>query len=366
MIIQHGITEAIVDYFSGRESALDLRDARAVVLWVADGFGLAQLASFRRENWTSLLGEVPLEAASAFPTTTAAGLATLAFAAPPAHHGALGYWIYLSEWDRPVNMLSGRDDRGAEVPGHLMYRPMATIFDRLAEHGIASSVVSPEPYRDTGLSRWLYQGARYCGYNPDHPTEALQSTHRALREGARFIWLYWPYFDATAHTEGLYAAQTEVQARRLDSAVAAAKPLWSPHAPLALVITADHGMAHLDLDRVVSRDDPLAAAIWQLPYAGERRAITTSLSVAQLKELGTFDTAEAVLSQDQLWEEGWYGGAPAHPSFRRRVLSSLVLAKEGGQFCQDGFRDSPVLRAGHGGRTYEEQTIPVWCSVWPH
>lgn len=364
MMRQHHITQSIVNYAMGRDSVLDLDGAGAIVLWVVDGLGMVQWRQADRHHWTSLLQTKPTPVTSAYPTTTATGLATLAFAAPPARHGALGYWIFLPEWGLPVNMLTGRDDHGIRVPEHLLYSPQTSIFSQLAAHDIASAVVSPELYRDSGLTRWLYAGARYCGYDYGHPETALTQVGSALELGVRFVWVYWPYFDSQAHQNGLAAAPTQAELHRLDATLTAARTRWAQHNPLGLVLTADHGMVALDPHRVVPRSDPRMTPVWTSLNAGERRAATTNLTAAQLNAWGTQTLGTTVLSQEMLWEEGWYGGPPASSALRQRVLTSLVLAPEGAQFEQESGRDTPVLRAAHGGVTPDEHTIPLWSAVW--
>lgn len=360
-LTQVAITQAVLAHF-GDDSIKPVlpipEDRQAMVLWVVDGLGLSH---WRQAQSRGLLPEIDranpvmLEAESVYPSTTAAGLASLAFAAPPAVHGALGYWIYLEQWGRTVNMLTGRDVDGHLAPANLLYPMQDTIFDRLARLHIDSSVVSPQPYHTTGLSRWLYAGAQYRPY--ESPEEAVNCTLRALDDGHRFIWLYWPDIDQWAHNTGMNSPATDGAIAQFSRAYGDAIKQWGSRHQVTIMVSADHGMMDLDPSRIMAQRDPRIQEVWEHPWAGERRALTTVLPFQQLHE--TLDLAADVVSQEQCWDEGWYGGAPAQPSFRQRVLNTLVLAPPHGQFAQDGRHDAPHLRAAHGGLSPDERTIPI-------
>lgn len=363
-IRQEHITTSIADSLASLPSEHPLpipRQSRAVVLWVVDGFGLhhwrhaeAQglMPSVAQSNHTLLTGQ------SVYPSTTAAGLSSLAFAAPPSVHGALGYWIHLPEIDRAVNMLTGRDENGAVVPEALLYPSLTpTVFERLSRHGISSAVVSPAAYASSALTRWIYKGSVYLGYDAANPLTAVRQATLALLQGCRFVWLYWPYIDVSAHLNGLNSEESKESVRQFDHAYGEALKQFRLPEPVTLVVTADHGMAELHSDKVVAIEDRRVQPLWTHRWAGERRALTTELLPASLQD--ALEPLAAVLPQEQVWDEGWYGGPPFQPSFRGRVLTSLILAHPNFQFEQNPGRDNPILNAAHGGTTDAERSIPI-------
>ncbi len=301
--------------------------------------------------------------AKCLPTTTAAGLASLAFAAPPAIHGALGYSVYIPEWDDRVNLLTGEDSRGQPVPENILYpRVSLTLFERLAESGIPSAVVSPDVFRHSGFSRWLYAGATYAGYEMSHPLDAVEVVASCLDHGYRFIWLYWPYIDQAAHVSGPTSQETDRALTVWDNAYEAAFYRWRAHQRVALLVTADHGMMDLDPRQAILRRDRRVAPLWVRRWAGERRAITTEMEPDEVHALvGGIAT---VYDQQKLWGEGWYGGPPAKASWQSRTLRTLIIPQVGVQFQQDGLRDAATMKGGHGAWTNDERQIPVIVQTW--
>lgn len=365
-IDQLEIVRAVLKHFrvGSNDSLLTLPGSGAIVLWIVDGFGLYHWRqSQTRGLMPTLLKTVStvLEGWSVYPSTTSAGLASLALAASPNQHGALGYWIYLPEYQRPVNMLSSLDLDGHPVPPTLLYPPRETIFAQLRRRSIQSSVVSPANFQHSPLSQWLYRGAPYQPY--DTPPDAILQTGRALADGAQFIWLYWPYIDSQAHLYGMQSPSTDRAISDLDAAFSQAIRQWKAPGGVTLIITADHGMIDLLPDRSISQSNPAAEELWAHTWAGERRAMTSALDSRELqRELKRMAT---VHPQEQCWDEGWYGGPPSQPSFRERVLQSLVLAHPGAQFEQDGVADVPFMAAAHGGITPQERTIPIAIYTFP-
>lgn len=300
---------------------------------------------------------------SVYPTTTAAGLASMAFAAPPAVHGALGYPVYVPEWDDRVNLLTGEDSKGKPVPEDILYPRMApTIFQRLTENNIRSAVVSSATYRHSGFTRWLYAGATYVGYEISHPLTAIDAVTSCLDHGHRVVWVYWPYIDQTAHVAGPLSPATDLALITWDSAYREAMRQWRAHESVTLLVTADHGMVTLDPRQAISRDDPRVAPLWVHRWAGERRAITTEVEPDEVRAL--IGGMATVYDQQQLWSDGRYGGLPTHGSWRNRTLRTLIIPEVGVQFQQDGITDATTMKGGHGAFTDDERLVPLIIQTW--
>ena len=120
----------------GFENRLSLPPARRVCVVLADGLGrqlLKQRAAhtpFLRSVLQSGQGEVPAGVDAAFPSTTAASLASLGTGRSAGQHGMVGYDVVDPDQDRVVNMLSNWDD-GVDPR---RWQPMPTVFERAAEH----------------------------------------------------------------------------------------------------------------------------------------------------------------------------------------------------------------------------------------
>lgn len=361
---QVGIAQAILQHFNGNAVSSPLISPRShtVILWVVDGFGMNLWQAALSRGIMSDKFARKLPGRSVFPTTTAAGLASLAFAAPPAVHGALGFSVYIKALDQRVNLLSGKDERGLPVAPEVLYVPQPTIFNRLLGLGIRSAVMSPETYRASGFSQWIYRGAEYYGYDFDRPRDVVDLVMSSLEAGSRFVWIYWPYVDQTAHAKGPTAPETFEALALWDTVQGLLMERVRKREAVTIMVTADHGMTSLEIDKAIPRSDPRAASVWAKPWAGERRAITTQMTAHAVNDL--FGAAVRPYAQADLWDRGWYGGPPANPEWRSRVLETLILTPSAVQFEQDGRDDEPLLRGGHGGTTVDEEAIPILITSW--
>ncbi len=336
-----------------------------MIVWLVDGMGSAVL---ERSVSVNLLPNLSINRSqlkfhtvqSVFPTTTATALATLAFAAPPAVHGALGYTIFLRARNRRVNLLTSCDERNEPVAVRDLYPDLENVFSRLARHHVRSAVVGPDLYRHSPLSHWLYRDARYAGYRNQIEIPGIVSG--LLSQGTRYIFVYTPNFDRAAHASGIESFPAENALVEWDNVFGSAVRLWRTAPSVTLLVTADHGMVGLNRSQVITQADPAASALWSHPWAGERRNLFTALpahSLSALKERGA-----QIFPQSYLWDCGWYGGPPSIRDFRFRVLNTAVVLPSGMQFAMDGSQDPPVMLAAHGGITEAEWSIPLIEGSW--
>ena len=104
---------------------------------LADGLGRSLLKQksahtpFLRGIMQQGQGAVPVWLDSAFPSTTAASLASLGTGLAPGQHGLVGYDVLDPAQDKVVNML-GNWDAGVDP---LEWQPFPTVFERAAAAG---------------------------------------------------------------------------------------------------------------------------------------------------------------------------------------------------------------------------------------
>ena len=116
----------------GFANTLKLPAARRVCVVMVDGLGRSLLKQRS--------GHAPVPARSlqdsgrtltaAFPTTTAASLASLGTGLPPGQHGMVGYDVLDPAQDKVVNLL-GNWDPGVDPR---RWQPFPTVFEQAAEH----------------------------------------------------------------------------------------------------------------------------------------------------------------------------------------------------------------------------------------
>ena len=332
-----------------------------VVLWIIDGLGWSDLnEAFHRQDmpfWHTQ-GHSPdrlNKLGSVFPTTTVTALSTFHFARPPAHHGALGYTLWDPEILKTVNLLTSRDLMGT-VCRSSIYDPRRTLYDELQHRQIMSTVISPGSHRGSALSAWWYHGASYFGYQS--PSQIPGLVHRALAEQSRLIVVYWPGFDTISHIEGPADLSGHLELQLLDWILAKTQAQIPQEASGRFVITSDHGSIALAAPQHPT--NPLLSRL----YAGERRALYTAWSSGEVRRLCTevgWDDA-VIWPNEQLWDEGWFGGSPKDATFRLRMLQTTVLPPSNQQVIMPE-PEPAIMAGGHGGWTEAERDIFV--SWWP-
>ena len=138
----------------GFENRLNLPASRRVCVVLADGLGrnlLKQKSAhtpFLRSVMQSGQGRVPVSLDSAFPSTTAASLASFGTGLAAGQHGMVGYDVLDPDQDRVVNMLGGWD-AGVDPQ---VWQPFPTVFERAAEHVDVVTVSLPQ-FGDSAMTR---------------------------------------------------------------------------------------------------------------------------------------------------------------------------------------------------------------------
>ncbi|MCX7623974.1 MAG: alkaline phosphatase family protein [Thermomicrobium sp.] len=349
----------------------------AVLLVVIDGLGYERLVRALAEGeapgWHRLSRDGALfPLTSVFPSTTVAALTALATGEPPARHGLLGFTAFLREFGMLSNLLfwspfgrfptyasAGLDPR--------QFLPVPTIAERATAAGIQATVVSPEAFRETPLTKMQVAGAEFRGYRTAGEFVAL--VHAALaRPGKQLVTAYWDTLDTLGHFVGPESAAWRTELRQLDRLLADELLAHLPRRDVLVVVTADHGMVPLDPERQHRLDDPDLLAALALPPAGERRAVYVhplpgqrELVAERVRALAGSDGA--VLDRDALLGRGLFGPPPHHPEAPYRIGELVLVAVGQAGFPWDppGATPRPFFGA-HAGFEAAEMLVP--CFLW--
>jgi hypothetical protein len=226
-------------------------------------------------------------------------------------------------------------------------------------------IVSQRRIVDSDYSRHFGGGSERRGY--DHLSELVDAVAAAVRSGPerKYVYAYYPDFDAVAHKHGVGSAQAAGRLQAIDAAFAELLRRLSG-TDTALVVSADHGFldtpSHeaLELERF-----PELAGMLMRPLSGEPRVafchVRTGLVesfIAKARDmLGEY--AE-VLPSSRLVEERWFGPGTAHPNLAERV-GDVALVMKRHATIKDHLPGEKrhVLIGNHGGVTEDEMLIPL-------
>lgn len=336
-----------------------------LVLLVADGVGHQLLAERPGPLAPFLRGSLD----AVFPSTTAAAIPTFMSGLPPSQHGLTGWHMWLREVGGLLAVLPLTPRPGAPLTRELP--PQVELPERLFRHpsfyqGLdrPSYVVSPHYIADSPFNRYHSRGAATLPYRK---LEGLFAALDGLtaKVGRKFIYAYWPEYDATAHEYGCRSPQALAA---LD-AFAAAFSAWLGRqrgSDTLVIATADHGFIDVPPERRIDlADHPLLADCLALPLCGERRVVWCYLKPGREAPFAAYlrqhlDHAAWALPREQLLAEGWFGPGPLHPELAARIGDYALLMKEDWTLHDTLPGETAHALVGHhGGVSPAEMQVPL-------
>ena len=336
----------------------EIRTAANVVFLIVDGLGDNYL---RANGAGGTLAKYRRGAISAvFPSTTASAITTSFTGATPLEHGLTGWFTYFSQAacvgaPLPFQRRGERNSLGVK-PGELFVE--GPLFDGLAARSI---VVSWRKIIDSAYNVHHCGRAERLAY--DDLPGFLEQTVCAVKSGPerKFVYAYWPEFDALSHQHGVGSAAVGAHFQALDAV------FGELFARLAgtdsmLVLTADHGFIDCPVEDSIELP-PALSAMLRFPLCGERRVAFCHVHdkrtfMDRAKE--SFGERADVRPSSELAEEGWFGPGRAHPHFAERI-GDVALVMKGPATVKDWVPGEPRhLHIGnHGGTSEDEMHIPL-------
>ena len=352
----------------GFENRLNLPAAQRVCVVLADGLGrnlLKQKSAhtpFLRSVMQSGQGPVPVSLDSAFPSTTAASLASFGTGRPAGQHGMVGYDVLDPDQDRVVNMLGGWD-AGVDPQ---VWQPFPTVFERAAEYVDVTTVSLPQ-FSDSAMTRAALRGGRYVTATTSHARTAAAAEAMA-GAGSSLMYFYVNELDKAGHRHGCQSPQWEHQLEELDATVKRLSATLP--ADTTILLTADHGMLDVPESQRIdySADPALVAGVRHT--AGEPRMVHLYLEEAE-GDAGRVRLVDAWRARfgERIWaftrEEaitaGLFGDVRAEVA--PRIGDVMIAAREPLAFY-DTRRVRPTaleVVGQHGSLTKAEREVPLLC-----
>ncbi len=353
-----------------------------VVVILLDGFGWsfferfgAGLPFFAR----SLERGVASKLTTQFPSTTAAHVTTLHTGAPVGTSGVHEWFYYEPLLDRIFAPLLHATVEAEGIvglePSEESLFPSHTLYEDLAERGIASTCLQSRDYAASPFSTAVCRGARVSPFKT--LPEALTNLGEVLRASRQpsYSCLYVDSIDAIAHRYGPDSAQLEAEVVGIGLLLESIlQPVLDGLDRSTLVlVTADHGHTAVDPARTTYLDQELpSCARWMrttaqgqpLVPAGSSRDMFLYVEPEHLDEAAGQITQQLegkarVLRTADMMEEGYFGPAPTE-RLRERLGDLVVLPHRGETvwWSEDG-RFTEHKRGHHGGLSAEEMEIPL-------
>ena len=244
---------------------------------------------------------------------------------------------------------------GVAPDGIFVERP---LFDAIEARGL---VVSHRPIIDSQYN--LHHCGRAERRARDNLEGFIEQTVSAVKSGPerKFVYAYWPDFDALAHQHGVASKQVRTHFSALDAAFGELLARLAG-SDTVVALTADHGFIDCPPGESIELP-PALAALLRFPLCGERRVAFCHVREAKhfletAREL-LGDRAEVRPSRE-LADDGWFGSGRAHPHFAERI-GDVALVMKGSGTVKDWVTGEPRhLHIGnHGGMSEDEMNIPL-------
>ena len=352
----------------GFQNRLNLPAAKHVCVVLADGLGRQLLKQksahtpFLRSVLQAGQGAVPVWLDSAFPSTTAASLASFGTGLPAGQHGMVGYDVLDPDQGRVVNMLSNWDD-GVDPQ---LWQPLPTVFERAAGHVDVSTVALPR-FRDSAMTRAALRGGRFVAGTTSHARTAAAAEAMAGADSS-LMYFYVHELDKAGHRYGCQSPQWEHQLEELDATVRRLDATLP--AGTTVLVTADHGMLDVPESQRIdfSAEPALIAGVRHT--AGEPRMLHLYLEDAT-DDAGRLRLLEAWRGRfgDRIWAftredavaAGLFGEVrgPVGP----RIGDVMIAARDALAFYDTRRVPARALEVvgQHGSLTKAEREVPLLC-----
>ena len=340
----------------------ELRAARNILLLLIDGLGDNYLC--REGAGGALLARRRGAITSVFPSTTASAITTSFTGWTPMEHGLTGWWTLFGEAGcvgAPLPFQRRGEKSALSAPPQRVYRA-GSLFDGLTRRSI---VVSHRSIVDSTYNLHHCGRAERRAY--DKLDGLLDETVAAVRSGpeSKYIYTYWPEFDALSHRHGNASAETRAHFKQVDAAFGELLARLQGTDTL-VVATADHGFIDsAGADALDLASAPGLAGLLRYPLCGETRIAFCHVQEGREREFmqraaDWLGSRARVCPSAELAAEGWFGTGEPHPRLAERI-GDVALVMHGRTTVKDWTPGEPRHRhvGHHGGTSEDELLIPL-------
>lgn len=351
----------------GFPNPLRIPESSRICLVMVDGLGRNLLSKrtahtpFLRDKLAAGQGPVPDTLDAAFPSTTAASLASLGTGVPPGQHGMVGYDVYAPHLDRVVNQLNGWDP---DVDPQ-RWQPCPTVFE-LIHPGIHVATVSLPQFEGSAMTRAALRGGEFIGAGTLHARTTAVSAAMAAHP-RMLAYFYLNELDKAGHQFGWTSPEWEEALEEVDSALRRLDAQL-PAGTLVLVV-GDHGMVDIPPSRRLDIGADPALTEGLRHTAGEPRMLHLHV---ERPASGPAVAAVAARWRDRFGDQAWIltcgeaiGRGMFGPVVSEQVhdrIGDLIVAVHGDLALYDGRRVRPQafeMVGQHGSWTKAERQVPL-------
>lgn len=339
----------------GEEPIISLPRAKKYVVLMVDGLGyeLSDVYAGHAENLTRL---DRLQLTCSVPSTTATSLTSLGTGYAPGRHGVVGYSFYEPSVAAIVNALTWENG-----PRNVSsFRQVPTKFQQLRMQGRSSAAVTLQRFAGSALTALAFAGTELVA-RPSDENEVSGVVERVSQALTRhdIVYCYERLLDHSGHSYGFGSWQWLEQLVKVDDMVAALLDVASED--VCVLVTGDHGMVNVPVDRrIVAEDHDELAGFQRIGGEGRFRQLygpkPEKLAAAWQTFLG--ERAVVVTKEDAI-ARGWFGPEVSAKTLPR-IGDVLVVMLEDWAVMSRRFAGEFTLVGMHGSLTSAEMLVPLF------
>ena len=338
---------------------------RNVVLLVVDGMGWQFLRDRAPASYLAANLRQPIT--SVFPSTTATAITSLTTALTPQQHAITGWYMYLQDIDDIAAILPFKARGQSVFPDQPRYDPIKhyRFNPVMAKLPRRKFVINDSRIVDSAYSLATSGNAARLAYHS--MAGMLHSIESVIRSSAedKFIYAYWPEFDAICHAHGSASNEAREHFHLLDQQFEAMVRDLAGENTL-IVVTADHGFIDTDAEHLLALEaHPQLQAMLRMPLCGEPRAAYCYLRPGSEQAFESYVEEHLshvclAASRDRLLASGVFGRGELHADFSSRVGDYILLARENWVIKDTLEGEQPFTQIGvHGGLSSAEMQVPL-------
>lgn len=343
----------------------ELARRQNVVLLVIDGLGDNYLR--RHGTGSTLLRYRRDHITTVFPSTTAAAISTFMTGLAPQQHAITGWFTYFKELATVWTVMPFRPRFGGALLDHSKLNArdilgLPSLYERLDAD---CYVIAPQRIIRSDYNRAISSGATLVPYADLDQFFARIGQTLQRRGKRKYIYAYWPEFDAACHHHGVGSSEAQAHFRDLDRGFAGVREAFGG-ADTAFIVTADHGFIDATPEHTVMlADHPRLQQMLTVPLCGEPRVAYCYVRAARARAFEDYvgeylGEACWCYRSESLLEQGYFGLHAPHPRLNERIGDYTLVMKDNYIIKDYVYGETPFSLVGvHGGVSDEEMLVPL-------
>ncbi len=344
-----------------------IRKARNVVLLIIDGLGYNYLMKKGKNTifYNNLVGPIT----SVFLPTTAAAISTFLTGVPSQQHAHTAWFMNLKETGTVTKVLPFTP----RIGGPVLSEQGVEISDIIDEPAFSSKIkvknfsINPKSLSNSDFTSLMSKKSTQLSFKDNDLKDFFGKIKKAIKSSYRkkYIYAYWPGFDACAHETGVNSKKTEKHLKKLNKTMKKfIKEIKNTNT--LLLITSDHGFVDTPKNKLVRvKNHPIFQECLTIPLCGEGRTPFCYVHPSKAKKFENYVKNKMkkycyIFKSEELIRKNYFGLFKPHKKLFDRLGDYILICKENYIIKDYIKKDKKERNIGHhGGISQDEMLVPL-------